>query len=110
MPNCEDGIQHRLLSRAGRKQRVLGMRKQGAEHRRPQQHAADELAHDGRLAHPFHELAEEPAATIRATIWPKKIASDVSWGEGECHRLTLSDSVSPLWRAPKQSGKVVEMT
>ena len=40
---------------------MLQAREEGAEHGRAQQHAADELAHDGRLADPLHELPDEPA-------------------------------------------------
>ena len=57
-----DRIQHRLLAGGGRKQGVLQSRKQAAEHGRSEQHAADELAHDGGLADAFHELADESAA------------------------------------------------
>ena len=54
-----DGVDHALLFAIGRKERVLGLRPERAEHRRPEQEAGDQLPHDGRLAEPLHPFAHE---------------------------------------------------
>ena len=56
-----DGVDHRLLLGRARKERVLDVREQRAEQRRPEHEAGDQLAHHGRLADPQHGLAEQPA-------------------------------------------------
>ena len=56
-----DGIDHALLLAIGREDRVLGLRPERAEHRRPEQKAGEQLPHDGRLADPLHDLAHETA-------------------------------------------------
>ena len=60
MPNCEIGVEHGLLLGRFRKQGVLEIGQQRAQHRRPEQNAAEQHAHDRGLADTVHGLAEEP--------------------------------------------------
>jgi hypothetical protein len=54
-------IDHALLLRRAREQRVLRGRPDQAEHRRPEQKSADELSHHRRLAQPLRGLAHQAA-------------------------------------------------
>jgi hypothetical protein len=58
MPN-RDRIDHRLLRFDVRKDPMLDVRQEPAEHRRPEHNAGKELTHDRGLAEPLHRLAEE---------------------------------------------------
>ena len=56
-----DRIDHALLLGRARKERVLRVGPEPAEHRRPEQNAGDQLAHHRRLAEPLHRLAQQAA-------------------------------------------------
>ena len=56
----------------GREDRVLGLRPERAEHRRPEQEAGEQLPHDGRLPHSLHDLAHEAPDREQEDDLPKK--------------------------------------
>ena len=57
-----DGVAHRLLVRARRKQGMLKLGPEGTQNGGTEQDAGDQLAHDRRLADPLHQLAHQPPA------------------------------------------------
>ena len=57
-----DGIDHALLLVRRRKDRVLQLRPQRAQDARAEQHAGDQLAHDGRLTDALHGFAQQAPA------------------------------------------------
>ena len=55
-----DGVNHAFLRNRAGKQRVLRLGPDEAKHRRPEEKAANELAHHWRLANPCRRLTHEP--------------------------------------------------
>ena len=60
MPSCDTASIMLFCSATGREERVLRLRPERAEHRRPEQEAGEQLAHDRGLTDPLHGLAHEP--------------------------------------------------
>ena len=76
MPNCATASIIAFCSGFSGGNRLLQSRPKGAQHRRAEHDAGDQLAHDRRLTDPLHQLAEQAAVSIRRTIWATNRSSD----------------------------------
>jgi hypothetical protein len=103
--DLRDGIDHALERRRLGENHVVELRQQGAEDRRPQQHARQELAEDRRLADAGHALADQAAEKQQQDQFGREDRRRVV----SCHaRLRLREPPSHigagLWRMQRMDG------